>query len=313
MSKIYVAGHSGLVGSAIVREIEARGTDRWVGARRSELDLSHPERVREFVRQESPDVVIVAAARVGGIGANSAFPVEFLSENLKIEMNLIEAAAESGVPRLLFLGSSCIYPRLAHQPIREEYLLTGELEPSNEPYALSKIAGIKLVQAYRSQYGHRWISAMPTNLYGPHDNFNLLSSHVLPAMIRRFHEAKMSGVDSVTVWGSGEPRREFLHVDDLARACLFLVENYDAPEPINVGWGTDVSIRELAVTVADAVGFTGRIDWDVTKPDGTPRKLLDTSRINALGWVPEIPLEQGIRSTYDWFQAAVRSGQSVRM
>ena len=312
MSKIYVAGHNGLVGSAIVRQIEAAGNDTWTGASRSELDLSDPRRVRDFMESESPDVVIVAAARVGGIGANSTFPVEFLTENLKIEMNLIEASYACDVPKVLFLGSSCIYPRLAPQPIKEEYLLTGELEPSNEPYALSKIAGIKLIQAYRSEYGRAWISAMPTNLYGPNDNFNLESSHVLPAMVRRYHEARMSGADSVTMWGSGTPRREFLHVDDLARACLFLVDRYNDPTPINVGCGDDVSIRELAETIARVVGFEGRIEWDTSKLDGTPRKLLDTSRINALGWKPVAGLEDGIRSTYEWFQDAVSRG-AIRM
>lgn len=312
MSKIYVAGHNGLVGSAIVRQIEAAGNDTWTGASRSELDLSDPRRVRDFMESESPDVVIVAAARVGGIGANSTFPVEFLTENLKIEMNLIEASYACDVPKVLFLGSSCIYPRLAPQPIKEEYLLTGELEPSNEPYALSKIAGIKLIQAYRSEYGRAWISAMPTNLYGPNDNFNLESSHVLPAMVRRYHEARMSGADSVTMWGSGTPRREFLHVDDLARACLFLVDRYNDPTPINVGCGDDVSIRELAETIARVVGFEGRIEWDTSKLDGTPRKLLDTSRINALGWKPVVGLEDGIRSTYEWFQDAVSRG-AIRM
>lgn len=312
MSKIYVAGHNGLVGSAIVRQIEATGQDTWTGAGRSELDLSDARRVHEFIRSESPDVVIVAAARVGGIGANSTFPVEFLMENLKIEMNLVEASYACDVPKVLFLGSSCIYPRLAPQPIKEEYLLTGELEPSNEPYALSKIAGIKLIQAYRTEYGRSWISAMPTNLYGPNDNFNLESSHVLPAMLRRYHEAKSNSAGTVTMWGSGTPRREFLHVDDLARACLFLIERYNDPTPINVGCGTDVSIRELAETIARVVGFEGTIEWDTSKLDGTPRKLLDTSRINSLGWKPEITLEEGIRTTYEWFQDAVSRGD-IRM
>ena len=313
MSKIYVAGHSGLVGSAIVRQIEALGIDTWIGASRTELDLSDPRRVNEFMSSESPDVVIVAAARVGGIGANSAYPVEFLTENLKIEMNLIEASFACDVPKVLFLGSSCIYPRMAPQPIKEEFLLTGELEPTNEPYALSKIAGIKLIQAYRSQYGRKWISAMPTNLYGPNDNFNMESSHVLPAMLRRYHEAKVSGSRAVTMWGSGTPRREFLHVDDLARACLLLLDEYDNPMPINVGCGADVSIRELAETISRVVGFEGHIEWDVSRPDGTPQKLLDTSRIISLGWKPQIELEDGIRTTYAWFQEAIAVGSRMRI
>lgn len=313
MSKIYVAGHSGLVGSAIVRQIEALGIDTWIGASRAELDLSDPRRVNEFMSSESPDVVIVAAARVGGIGANSAHPVEFLTENLKIEMNLIEASFACDVHKVLFLGSSCIYPRMSPQPIKEEFLLTGELEPTNEPYALSKIAGIKLIQAYRSQYGRKWISAMPTNLYGPNDNFNMDSSHVLPAMLRRYHEAKVSGSRAVTMWGSGTPRREFLHVDDLARACLLLLDEYDNPMPINVGCGADVSIRELAETISRVVGFEGDIEWDVSRPDGTPQKLLDTSRINSLGWKPQIELEDGIRTTYAWFQEAIAVGSRIRI
>lgn len=300
--KIYVAGHRGLVGSAIVRAIESDGKDSWVGASRQELDLFDRGRVFDFVRAEKPDAVVIAAARVGGIAANDNFPVEFLAENLQIEMSLLEACHAADIEKVLFLGSSCIYPRLAPQPIKEEYLLTGELEPTNEAYAISKIAGIKLVQGYRKQYGRHWISAMPTNLYGPGDNFDLETSHVLPAMIRRFHEAKESGIQDVAMWGTGSPRREFLHVDDLAKACLYMVKNYDGDIPLNVGCGDDITIKELAETIARIVGFGGKISWDPSKPDGTPRKLLDISRLRALGWSPQIPLEDGVKSTYKWYQ-----------
>jgi GDP-L-fucose synthase len=299
--KIYVAGHRGLVGSAIVRTIEVEGIHTWVGKTRQELDLFDRAAVFQYVQFEKPDAVVIAAARVGGIAANNDFPVEFLTENLQIEMSLLDACHAANVPRVLFLGSSCIYPRLAPQPIKEEYLLTGELEPTNEAYALSKIAGIKLVQGYRKQYGRDWISAMPTNLYGIGDNFNPETSHVLPAMIRRFHEAKIQNLSEVTLWGTGSPRREFLHVDDLARACLHLLEVYHDGMPINVGCGHDVTIKELAETVARIVGFEGKMNWDSSKPDGTPQKLLDTSRINALGWEPTVTLEDGIRNTYEWF------------
>jgi GDP-L-fucose synthase len=300
--KIYVAGHRGLVGSAIVRAIESEGKDSWVGASRQELDLFDRGRVFDFVRAEKPDAVVIAAARVGGIAANDNFPVEFLAENLQIEMSLLEACHAADIEKVLFLGSSCIYPRLAPQPIKEEYLLTGELEPTNEAYAISKIAGIKLVQGYRKQYGRHWISAMPTNLYGPGDNFDLETSHVLPAMIRRFHEAKESGTQDVAMWGTGSPRREFLHVDDLAKACLYMVQNYDGDIPLNVGCGDDITIKELAETIARIVGFGGKISWDPSKPDGTPRKLLDVSRLRALGWSPQISLEDGVKSTYKWYQ-----------
>ena len=303
--KIYVAGHRGLVGSAIVRAIESEGKDSWVGASRQELDLFDRHRVFDFVRAEKPDAVVIAAARVGGIAANNNFPVEFLAENLQIEMSLLEACHAADIEKVLFLGSSCIYPRLAPQPIKEEYLLTGELEPTNEAYAISKIAGIKLVQGYRKQYGRHWISAMPTNLYGPGDNFDLESSHVLPAMIRRFHEAKESGAIDVAMWGTGSPRREFLHVDDLAKACLFMIENYDGDVPLNVGCGDDITIKELAETIARIVGFNGKISWDPSKPDGTPRKLLDISRLKTLGWSPEISLDHGVNSTYKWYQDLV--------
>ena len=301
MSKIYVAGHRGLVGSAIVRQIELQGVHEWCGESRAQVDLLDSEQVQQYIRQEKPETVVIAAARVGGISANSAYPVEFLSENLRIMVNILDACHESNVSRLLYLGSSCIYPRLAPQPIKEEYLLTGELEPTNEAYAIAKIAGVKLIQAYRRQYGRSWIAAMPTNLYGPGDNFDLESSHVLPALLRRFHEAKVSGSNSMSAWGTGAPRREFLHVDDLAQACLFLLENYDDEIPINIGCGTDVTIKELTELVAGVVGFTGNIEWDSSKPDGTPRKLLDTSRINNLGWKPTVQLSDGITETYRWF------------
>jgi GDP-L-fucose synthase len=299
--KIYVAGHRGLVGSAIVRAIEADGKHAWIGQSRSELDLLDRNSVFRYLADEKPDAVVIAAAKVGGIHANDTYPVEFLSENLQIETNLMDAAHAAGIPRLLFLGSSCVYPKLAQQPIKEEYLLTGELEKTNEAYALAKISGLKLVQAYRNQYGHKWISAMPTNMYGPGDNFDLDNSHVLPALIRKFHDAKTQGSPSVSLWGTGSPKREFLHSDDLGRACLFLLEKYDDEVPINVGVGEDVPIKELAEIIQEIVGFTGAIEWDTSKPDGTPRKLLDVSLITALGWKPEIKLEEGIRSTYGWY------------
>jgi GDP-L-fucose synthase len=299
--RIYVAGHRGLVGSAIVRAIEADGKHSWIGQSRAELDLLDRKSVFKYLLDEKPDAVIIAAAKVGGIHANDTFPVEFLSENLQIETNLMDAAHAAGIPRLLFLGSSCVYPKLAQQPIKEEYLLTGELEKTNEAYALAKISGLKLVQAYRKQYGHKWISAMPTNMYGPGDNFDLENSHVLPALIRKFHDAKTQGSPNVTLWGSGSPKREFLHSDDLGRACLFLLENYDGEVAINVGVGEDIPIKELAEIIQGIVDFQGEIVWDNTKPDGTPRKLLDVSRITSLGWKPEIKLEQGIQSTYGWY------------
>ena len=289
------------MGSAIVRQIEKDSVHSWLGKTRSELDLLDRRSVFDFLAIEKPEAVVVAAAKVGGIVANSTYPVKFLSENLQIETNLLDGAHAAGVERLLFLGSSCVYPKFASQPIKEEYLLTGELEKTNEPYALAKIAGLKLVQAYRQEHGHRWISAMPTNLYGPGDNFDLQNSHVLPAMIRKFHEAKLSNAQSVSLWGSGTPRREFLHSEDLARASIFLLENYDDDVAINVGFGEDFSIKELAEMVSEIVGFTGLVEWDKSKPDGTPRKLLDTSRISDLGWKPIIQLPDGIRATYDWY------------
>ena len=300
--KIYVAGHRGLVGSAIVRAIESEGNHTWFGKSRSELDLLDRSAVFDYLAQEKPDAVVIAAAKVGGIQANDNYPVQFLTENLQIQSNLMDAAHAAAIPRLLFLGSSCVYPKMAPQPIKEEYLLTGELEKTNEAYALSKISGLKLVQAYRKQYGHNWISAMPTNIYGPGDNFDLENSHVLPALIRKFHDAKTQGSASVTLWGTGSPKREFLHSDDLGRACLFLLENYHDDVAINVGVGDDISISDLADLIQQIAGFEGDILWDDTKPDGTPRKLLDVSRITALGWRSQIGLEDGIRSTYEWFK-----------
>lgn len=299
--KIYVAGHRGLVGSAIVRKIEKDGHHTWVGKTRSELDLFNYDAVLDFIRQEKPDVVIVAAAKVGGIGANSKFPVEFLNENLRIELNLLEASHSVGIPRLLFLGSSCIYPKFASQPIRESELLTGPLEPTNEPYAIAKIAGLKMVEAYSTQYGHDWISAMPTNIYGPNDNFNLETAHVLPALMNRFHQAKVSNSSEVTLWGSGSPMREFLFSDDLADACIFMLENAHDSKPYNVGTGIDIKILELAQLVSGIVGYEGEILWDASKPDGTPRKLLDVSRLRELGWVASTPLKLGIKKTYEHF------------
>jgi len=299
--KIYVAGHRGLVGSAIVREIEREGKHTWIGKTHSELDLLDRNSVFEYLESNKPDVVIAAAAKVGGIWANNTFPVTFLSENLQIDTNLIDGSHAASVERLLFLGSSCAYPKLAEQPIKEEYLLTGELEKTNEAYAMAKISGIKLVQAYRKQFGHRWISVMPTNLYGPGDNFDLESSHVLPALIRKFHEAKLRNDPTVTLWGSGSPKREFLHSNDLARACLFLLEKYDDDLALNVGVGNDLPIRELAELIKAVTGFKGSIEWDQSKPDGTPRKLLDISRISELGWEASIGLEQGLKDTYKWY------------
>ncbi len=307
--KIYVTGHRGLVGSAIVRAIEAEGNHTWIGKSRSELDLLDRKAVFEFLAKEKLDAIVIAAAKVGGIHANSTYPVEFLSENLQIETNLMDAAHAAGIQHLLFLGSSCVYPKLAQQPIKEEYLLTGELEKTNEAYALAKISGLKLVQAYRKQYGHKWISAMPTNMYGPGDNFDLENSHVLPALIRKFHDAKTQGQPTATLWGTGSPKREFLHADDLGRACLFLLENYNDDVAINVGVGEDVSIKELAGLIQGVVGFQGTIDWDSSRPDGTPRKLLDVSKISALGWKAQISLEDGLRSTYEWYKD---NGSSAR-
>jgi GDP-L-fucose synthase len=302
VSKVFVAGHKGLVGSAICRRLQSDGVEAIV-ATRSELDLTDQRAVEAWFMQNSIDQVYLAAARVGGIHANDTYPAEFLRDNLVIQTNVIHAAWKYGVSKLLFLGSSCIYPKLAPQPMSEDSLLTGPLEPTNEWYAIAKIAGIKMCQAYRKQYGFDAISIMPTNLYGPGDNFDLETSHVLPALIRKFHEAKASGAESVEVWGSGNPRREFLHVDDLADASVFLMRNYSSSDIVNVGWGKDISIGELAELVSAVVGFQGQLQFDPSKPDGTPRKLLDASRVTALGWQPKIALRAGIASTYDWYCA----------
>jgi GDP-L-fucose synthase len=299
---IFIAGHRGLAGGAILREFQDAGYSRLLTHSRSELDLRERDAVRTFFSAERPAIVVVAAAKVGGIKANNDFPVEFLIENLRIQNNVIEAAADFGARKLLFLGSSCIYPKFAPQPIPESSLLTGTLEPTNEPYALAKIAGIKLCQAYAREYGKHFISAMPTNLYGPGDNFDLNNSHVLPALLRKVHEARQSGAKEVVVWGTGSPRREFLHVADLAAACRFLLENYDSPEIVNIGCGEDVTIRELAELICEVVGFDGELVFDASKPDGTPRKLLDVSRLTALGWKSRISLREGIVQTYDWYR-----------
>lgn len=296
-----MAGHCGLVGAAIVRQLEAFGCRNLLLRSHSELDLCEQAAVDDFFREHRPEYVFLAAAKVGGILANATHPAEFLRDNLAIQTNVIHAAWVYGARKLLFLASSCIYPRLAPQPIKEEYLLTGPLEATNEAYAIGKIAGLKLAAAYRLQYGFSAISVMPTNLYGPGDNFDLQTSHVLPALIRRFHEAKMSGSPSVTLWGTGTPRREFLHVDDLANAACFLMENYDAPNLLNIGVGEDLTIADLAALVARIVGYGGSILFDPSLPDGTPRKLLDISRIHALGWHAQIPLERGIAVTYEWY------------
>ena len=299
--KIFIAGHRGMVGSALTRALEASGFTNLLKRDRSELELGDSAAVTKFFAREKPEIVIFAAAKVGGIKANNDQPVEFLLENLRVQSNVIAAAHESGVRKLLFLGSSCIYPKSAPQPIPESALLSGPLEPTNEAYAVAKIAGVKLCQAFSREYGANFISAMPTNLYGPNDNFDLETSHVLAALLRKAYEAKKSGAREFVVWGTGTPRREFLHVDDCASACLYLLEKYDSPEIINVGYGEDISIRELAELVCDIVGFDGELSWDKTKPDGTPRKLLDVSKLRELGWTPRIPLRDGIAQTYDWF------------
>src|SRR5688572_367037 len=299
--KIFVAGHRGLVGSALVRKLAQDGFAHVVTHDRSALDLRNGGDVARFFAEEKPALVVFAAAKVGGIKVNNDLPVEFLLENTEMQNNVIQAAYDHGVRKLLFLGSSCIYPKHAPQPIPESALLTGALEPTNEAYAIAKIAGIKLCQAYAREYGANFISAMPTNLYGPNDNFDLLSSHVLPALLRKAHMAKLEGRRELVVWGSGNPRREFLHVDDLAAACVFLLEKYESPEIINIGCGEDISIRELAELICEVVGFQGTLAWDSTKPDGTPRKLLDVSKVHALGWRHEIPLREGIARTYQWF------------
>ena len=303
----YVAGHRGLAGSAIWRRLEAEGFTSLTGKTSAELDLKDRARVFESFEQVKPRYVVLAAAKVGGILANNTYPVDFLSENLQVQVNVFDAAVEAGVQRLLFLGSSCIYPKFAVQPIVEESILTGHLEPTNDAYAIAKIAGIIQVQAVRRQYGLPWISAMPTNLYGPGDNFSRTGSHVLPALIRRYEEAMEAGATSVTNWGTGEPRREFLHVNDLASACLHLLEHYDGPEQVNVGTGIDATIREIAKTIARVVGYQGETEWDTSKPDGTPQKLLDVSKLAGAGWTAQIGLEDGLRSTVEWYREHVNS------
>jgi GDP-L-fucose synthase len=304
----FIAGHRGLVGGAVLRHFEDAGFSRLVTRTSSELDLRDAAGVETFFAAERPATVVMAAAKVGGILANSTYPADFLSDNLRMQLNVLDAAARHGATKLLFLGSSCIYPKLAPQPIREDSLLTGLLEETNDAYAIAKISGVLQVQALRRQHGVHYISAMPTNLFGPGDNFHPQNSHVLPGLIRRFHEAKLAGAPKVVVWGTGTPLREFLHVDDLARACLFLLENYDEPTPINVGVGEDLSIRELAEMVASVVGFEGELEFDTSKPDGTPRKLLDVGKLNRLGWRAEIGLREGLEQTYEWYQQQLASG-----
>lgn len=306
-SRVYLAGHRGLVGSAIARSLEAAGFTSVIGRTHAELDLTDRNAVFAFLAENRPDVVILAAAKVGGIAANSTFPVDFISQNLQIQVNVLDAALEYGVQRLLFLGSTCIYPKLAEQPIREDALLTGPLEPTNDAYAIAKIAGILHVQSVRRQYGLPWISAMPTNLYGPGDNFSPNTSHVLPALIRRYETARLENAPVVTNWGSGSPRREFLHVDDMASACLHLLDHFDGPQQVNVGTGEDNTIAEIAGIVADAVGYIGGVEWDTTKPDGTPRKLTDVSTLVGSGWRPTISLRDGIASTVEWYREHVDS------
>jgi GDP-L-fucose synthase len=306
---IYVAGHRGLVGNAIVRRLRGDGYTNLLTRTSAELDLRNQAAVEQFFGSERPSHVFLAAAKVGGIHANSTYPADFMRDNLQIQSNVIDAAYRNGAKKLLFLGSSCIYPKFAPQPMPESSLLTGPLEPTNQWYAIAKIAGLKMCEAYRQQYGFNAISAMPTNLYGPGDNFDLQNSHVLPALIRKFHDAKQRGDDKVIVWGTGTPRREFLHVDDLADACLFLMNGYESAELINVGVGEDISIRDLANLVQGIVGFNGRIEFDTAKPDGTPRKLLDVSRLRALGWAPRVPLADGIAAAYQWF---LQAGAEIR-
>ena len=301
-AKVYVAGHRGLVGSAVVRSLGRQGFENLIVRSRQDHDLTEQSAVRKFFDGMRPQAVIMAAARVGGIHANNSHPAGFLRDNLLVQDNVIDAAHRYGVEKLVFLGSSCIYPKMAPQPIKEDYLLTGPLEPTNEWYAIAKIAGIKMCQAYRREYGFNAISLMPTNLYGPGDNFDLQSSHVLPALIRKIHDAKARGDKSVEIWGTGSPRREFLHVDDLADAVVYLLRNYDGEPIVNIGWGEDVTIRELAEMVMSAIGYTGELAFDPTKPDGTPRKLLDVSRLHGLGWRPRISLKEGIAATYTWFK-----------
>jgi GDP-L-fucose synthase len=303
----YIAGHRGLVGSAIWRNLESEGFTNLIGATHSEVDLKDRPAVFEYIRANTPKYLVLAAAKVGGIMANSTYPVDFLSDNLQMQLNVLDAALEVGVERVLFLGSSCIYPVQSPQPIKEEYLLTGYLEPTNDAYAIAKIAGILQIQSVRRQYGLPWISAMPTNLYGPGDNFSPLGSHVLPAIIRRYEEAVTSGAESVTNWGTGSPRREFLHVDDMAAACLHLLENYDGPAQVNVGSGSDVTIKQVAETIAQVVGFTGETLWDTSKPDGMHQKLLDVTKLADAGWTSQIDLAEGIASTVDWYRSNIKT------
>ncbi|MDJ1482389.1 GDP-L-fucose synthase [Cytophagaceae bacterium YF14B1] len=304
-AKIYVAGHRGMVGSAIVRKLKAEGYNNLVTRVSSELDLRNQAAVSQFFEDEKPDYVFLAAAKVGGIHANNTYRADFIYDNMMIQNNIIHESYRNGVKKLLFLGSSCIYPKMAPQPLREDYLLTGELEPTNEPYAIAKIAGIKMCDAYRSQYGCNFISVMPTNLYGPNDNYDLNNSHVLPALIRKFHEAKINGAPSVEVWGSGSPRREFLHADDLAAACFYLMETYNEPGLVNIGTGEDISIKELAELVQKTIGYEGQIVWNTSKPDGTPRKLMDVSKLASFGWKYSISLKDGLRSVYQEYSEAV--------
>jgi len=301
-SKIYVAGHTGLVGSAIYRKLKSEGYTNIITKTHKELDLTNQAKTQEFFENEKPEYVFLAAAKVGGIQANNTYPADFAYVNLMIESNVIKASYDYGVKKLLLLGSSCIYPKLSSQPIKEEYLLTGPLEPTNEAYAIAKIAGLKMCQYFYRQYGTNFISVMPTNLYGPNDNFDLETSHVLPALIRKFHEAKINNSPYVEVWGTGTPKREFLHVDDLADAVIYLMNNYDENEPINIGTGEDISINELAELIKEIVGYEGEIRFDTTKPDGTPRKLLDVSRLHSTGWKHKIDLREGIKQTYEWYK-----------
>ena len=312
-SKIYIAGHRGLVGSALKRKLESRGYTNLLFRTHRELDLTNQQAVNEFFKQEKPEYIFLAAAKVGGILANSTYPAEFIYENLMIELNIIHAAYKYGVKKLLFLGSSCIYPKLAPQPLKEEYLLTDPLEETNEAYAIAKIAGIRLCKHYNQQYGTNFISVMPTNLYGPNDNFDLETSHVMPALIRKFHEAKENNEPEVVVWGTGKPLREFMHVDDMADACVFLMENYDffeVGEFVNIGVGKDVKISELVERIKEVVGFEGKIKYDTSKPDGTPRRLMDVSRLNGLGWKARISLKDGIKETYEWYKNQVKLKES---
>lgn len=299
--RVWVAGHRGMVGSAVVRRLASENVAEILTAGRDVVDLTRQSEVENWMAENRPDVVVLAAAKVGGILANDSYPADFLYENLMIEANIIHAAAQNAVEKLLFLGSSCIYPKFAPQPITEDSLLTGVLEPTNEWYAIAKIAGIKLCQAYRKQHGHDFISAMPTNLYGPFDNFDLKSSHVLPALLRKAHEAKESGQEALEIWGTGTPRREFMHVDDMADGCVFLLKNYSGEDHVNLGYGDDVAIAELAETIIEVVGYEGGLQYDTSKPDGTPRKLMDSSRLREMGWTPSRPLRDGIVSTYQWF------------